>query len=269
MQDDVLAHYAAGSERDRLTRGAGRLEALRTRELLQRWLPPAPALVLDVGGGPGRYALGLAEAGYDVRLTDPVPLHVAQARADSAAAPRPLVSADEGDARELPFDDGSADAVLLLGPLYHLPDRADRLRALAEAVRVLRPGGVAVVAAISRWASTADGIVAGYLRDPRFADLVADDVATGVHRNPDGRPGWFTTAYFHRPEELADEVAGAGLHPDGPVAVEGLAWLAPDVDALLDEPGLRDRVLDAIRRTEREPALLGASAHLLVAGRKP
>src|SRR3954465_810978 len=98
VQDDVLAHYAAGRERDRLSRGAGRLEALRTHELLQRWLPAPPAVVLDVGGGPGRYALALSGAGYGVHLVDPVALHVAQARADSAAATRPLLSAQEGDA---------------------------------------------------------------------------------------------------------------------------------------------------------------------------
>lgn len=174
-----------------------------------------------------------------------------------------------GDARELTFADGSADAVLLLGPLYHLVKREDRLRALGEAGRVLKAGGVAIVAGISRFASTADGVVAGMLSDPRFASIVAEDVATGVHLNPTAHPGWFATAYFHRPDELAREVALAGLVPDGPVAVEGLGWLAPDVDALLDDINLRGRVLEAIRRVEREPALLGASAHFLVAGRSP
>lgn len=265
---DIVEHYTEGHEQDRLAQGAGRLEALRTQELLQRWLPPAPAVVLDIGGAAGRYALPLAAAGYEVHLLDAVPLHVEQAGRASGGAPRPLASVQLGDARALPFAAASADAVLLLGPLYHLIDRDDRLAALGEARRVLRPGGVAVGAAISRWASTADGIVTGFLRDPQGAAMVEADVASGVHLNPQRHPRWFATAYFHRPEELVDEFAAAGLAPDGPVAVEGLGWFARDIDALLDDPPARDRLLTAIRRVEREPALLGASSHLLVAGRR-
>jgi SAM-dependent methyltransferase len=264
-----VEHYAQGRERDRLTAGAGRLEALRTRELLARWLPPPPSVVVDAGGGAGAYALPLADAGHVVHLVDPVPLHVEQAREASRAAERPLTSAAVGDARSLAFPDASADAVLLLGPLYHLVEREDRLQALREARRLLRPGGVAVVAGISRWASTLDGFRRGFLADAGFGRIVADDVATGVHRNPGGRPGWFTTAYFHRPEDLVAEVAAAGLVPDGPVAVEGLAGLTPDIDAVLDDDDVRPRALEALRRTEREPALLGVSSHLLVAGRRP
>lgn len=269
LSQDVLDHYAQGREQDRLARGAGRLEELRTRELLARWLPPAPAVVLDVGGAAGRYALPLAAAGYEVHLVDPVPLHVRQAQDASRVASQPLASVQIGDARRLAFADGSADAVLLLGPLYHLGEQEERLKALREAVRVLSPEGVVVVAAISRFASTADGIIAGMLEDPGFAEIIAQDVATGLHLNPTARPGWFATAYFHRPEELRAEVEAAGLVPDGPVAVEGLGWLAPDVDVLLEDEDLRGRVLDALRRVEREPTLLGASAHLMVAGRPP
>ena len=267
LPQDVLDHYAMGRERDRLAQGHGRLEALRTAELLERWLPVAPATVLDVGGAAGRYALPLAAQGYAVHLVDPVPLHVEQAALASAAADRPLAAVLQGDARALPYDDASADAVLLLGPLYHLVERADRLAALREARRVLRPEGVVVAAAISRWASTADGICAGFLRDPRFAEMVERDVRTGVHENRARHPGWFATAWFHRPEELVQEVADAGLDPDGPVAVEGLGGTATDLDAMLDDPGTRDRVLAAVRRVEREPSLLGASPHLLVCGR--
>lgn len=266
IPQDVLEHYALGREQGRLSSGHGRLEALRTTELLGRWLPAPPATVLDVGGAAGVHALPLAAQGYAVHLVDPVPLHVGQARAASAGAPRPLAAALLGDARALPYDDDSADAVLLLGPLYHLVEREDRLTALREARRVLRPGGVVVAAAISRWASTADGLCAGFLRDPRFAEMVEQDVRTGVHENRAQHPGWFATAWFHRPEELLAEVAEAGFAADGPVAVEGLGGTATDLDAMLDDPGTRERVLAAVRRVEREPSLLGASPHLLVRG---
>ena len=268
VSPDVFDYYARGREQSRLETGSGRLEALRTSELLRGWLPPAPAVVLDVGGAAGYYALALAAQDYEVHLLDPVALHVQQAHDASAIAARPLASTSLGDARELPFGDESADAVLLLGPLYHLTERAERLRALGEAHRVLRPGGVAVIAAISRWASTMDGLARGFLREPEFAQIVAADVTTGVHHNPNARAGWLATAYFHRPDELAEEVRAAGLVPDGPVAVEGVASMAPDLDAVLDDAHLRERVMAAMRRTEREPALLGASSHLLISGRK-
>ena len=225
-------------------------------------------MVLDVGGAAGSYAFPLADEGYQVHLVDPVPLHVEQAQQASGAAQRPLTSVVLGDARDLPFGDSSADAVLLMGPLYHLPDPADRLQALREATRVLRPGGVLIAAAINRFASAVDAMVAGFVREADFEDIVAVDMTSGLHRNRTARPGWFTTAYFHRPEELHAEVVAVGLEVEGPVAVEGIARLAPDLDSLLDDPATRRRILRIVRATEGEQTLIGASGHLLAAGRK-
>ena len=263
LPPEVLDHYADGVESGRLSVGMGRLERLRTWELLHRWLPPAPAVVLDVGGGPGRYAVPLAAAGYEVHLVDAVPFHVEQAARASEESARPLASVGPADARNLPFPDESADVVLLMGPLYHLVERDDRLRALREAGRVLRSGGTAIVAAINRWASTLDGVHSGYLAFAEFAAIVEADLTTGIHRNPANRPGWFTTTYFHRPEELTQEIEESGLGTDGPVAVEGIGGAARDIDALLDDPPTRARLLDVLRRTEREPALIGMGAHVL------
>src|SRR6187402_2149698 len=96
----IAAFYARGLERDRLARGDGALEFARTTVLLDRYLPAPASDVIDVGGGPGRYALWLAERGYRVHLVDPVPLHIEQARAASASQPgRGLASAEIGDAR--------------------------------------------------------------------------------------------------------------------------------------------------------------------------
>ena len=108
-------------------------EKLRTQQLLERWLPRQPAAVLDVGGGPGVHALWLARRGYAVHVVDPVPLHVEQALEASAMAEHPLAGATVGDARRLHIDDERFDVALMLGPLYHLPDRADRSAALTEA----------------------------------------------------------------------------------------------------------------------------------------
>ena len=267
--DEVAAFYSRGLERDRLAAGPGALEFVRTQALLERYLPAPPAVVADVGGGPGRYAVWLAERGYRVHLVDPVALHVEQARA--AANGRPgaaLASAEVGDARALQLPDASADAVLLLGPLYHLPERAERLQALAEARRVCRRGGVIIAAAISRFASTLDGLRGGYLEDPAFAAVAAGDRQDGRHRNPTGDPAYFTTAYFHRPEDLAAECSAAGLAQEATLAVEGAAWLLPDLDARLADQRRRAVLLTALAALEAEPALLGVSAHLLVVARR-
>ncbi len=270
LDAEILAHYEEGVERERLLRGgAGRLEYLRTRELLSRYLPPAPTTVLDIGGGAGVYALPLASDGYSVHLIDPVPLHVEQAREASALQrDAPLGSAEVGDARRLVWDDKSVDAVLLLGPLYHLTSRDDRLQALREAYRVVRPGGVVAAAAISRFASTYDGLLRGYLVYPMFKDIVERDVREGQHRNPTGRPEWFTTAYFHLPEELRNEATQAGFSVEALVGIEGPAWVLPDLDSWLEDPPRRSTLLEAIRRVEAEPTLLGATAHILVVGRR-
>jgi ubiquinone/menaquinone biosynthesis C-methylase UbiE len=266
---EVDSHYAGGVERDRLARGVGRLELARTQEILRRYLPPPPAVIADVGGGPGRYACWLAGLGYEVHLTDPVPLHVTQAGDASRAQPgRPVASLTVGDARSLARPDGGTDAVLLLGPLYHLTDRADRVAALGEARRVLRPGGVLVAAAISRFASALDGLRSGYLVDPAFAAIVERDLADGQHRNPTNHPAYFTTAFFHHPDELRREVTDAGLVLEHLLGVEGPAWLLQDFDAHWGDAGRRERLLGVVRRLEADPTVLGASAHLLVVARK-
>jgi SAM-dependent methyltransferase len=256
---DMAAYYAAGDERERLL-ATSPLERARTEVLLERHLPPAPARVLDVGGGPGAYAAWLAARGYDVELLDPVPLHVEQAREAG-------VRARSGDARELPWEDASAGAVLLLGPLYHLQERADRVRALAEARRVVRRGGVVIAAAISRFAPLWDGLFKDRLGDAGFEERIALDLRDGRHENPERHPGWFTTAYFHRPEELPGELSDAGLRPEALLAVETAAEFLPDVRERLQDPPRRELLLRTIARIEAEPALLGVSPHLLAVGR--
>jgi SAM-dependent methyltransferase len=263
VDPEIVAHYDLGLEDARLRRGAGRLEALRTCSILERVLPGPPAHVLDVGGGPGFYARWLLQRGHSVRLVDPVALHVAAARSGT-----PPVDAVEGDARDLADDDASADAVLLLGPLYHLVDRDGRGAAWREAARVVRPGGVVVAAGISRFASALDGVRQGKLRDPEFGRIVGGDLLTGVHRNPGARPDWFTTAYFHHPDELADEAEDAGLEVEVVVGVEGPFWMLPDLDARLDDETARHEMLAALLLLEAERSLAGASAHLLLVGRR-
>jgi ubiquinone/menaquinone biosynthesis C-methylase UbiE len=268
--EEIAAFYALGFERERLAAGAGALEFIRTKALLEQYLPEPPAVVADVGGGPGRYAIWLAERGYQVHLIDPVPLHIEQAEAEARIRPMAtLASAEVGDARALRFPDQSVDVVLLLGPLYHLTERRDRLQALAEACRVCRKGGLVIAAVISRFASTLDGLRSGYMEDAAFAAVAAADRRDGQHRNPTGNPAYFTTAYLHRVEELTSESAEAGLTHEALLAVEGPAWLLPDLEARLADTHRRTVLLDALAAIESESTLLGVSAHLLSVSRRP
>ena len=263
----IIAYYEHGLERDRLASGARRIEFLRIWELLERWLPPAPATVLDVGGGAGAYALPLAAAGYQVHLVDPVPLHVEQAAAAARDAGTPLASASAGDARNLRAADGSADAVLLLGPLYHLTSRADRVTALREAGRVLRPGGIVVAKALSRFYPVFEELARGTAADPGWPDRTARFLADGQYRNPGGDPAHFTTSYFHRPQDLTGEIADAGLEGRELVAASGSVKLLPGLSELLDVPEGRDHVLSALRLLEAEPSLIGMSQNFVAVAR--
>jgi SAM-dependent methyltransferase len=267
---EAVQHYNEASEADRLESGANRIELARTQELITRYAPPPPAVVYDVGGGPGVYALWLARQGYAVHLVDAHPLHVEQARRASAAQPEtPLASASQGDARRLEFANDSADVVLLLGPLYHLTERSDRVAALREARRVVRPGGVVLAAVISRFASALDGMRQGFYDDPGFFAIVQRDLRDGQHRNPMNKPHYFTTAFFHHPTELASEVEEAGLTHAATLAVEGPAWLSERVLERWDDLVWRERILSVLRSIEAESTLLGASSYLLAVARKP
>jgi len=243
-----------------LVEGGDRLELVRTLELLGRALPPPPACVLDIGGGPGVYAARLARDGYRVRLVDLLPLHVEQARELAESQPDAPFDAEVGDARDLSrFGDASVDAVLLLGPLYHLTDAHDRALALAEARRVVGVGGLVAAVGITRYASLIDGIVNGFSTDPRFVEIVDRDLREGQHRNPENVEGWFTTAYFHLPADLRLEVEQAGLTVEHLLGVEGPSgWLGA-------WPDRQEEILDAARLAEHVPAL---SAHMLCLARR-
>jgi len=265
----IVCFYGDADEESRLRQNWFQLEHARTQELILRHLPPAPATIVDVGGGAGAYACWLAALGYRVHLIDPSPKHVQQAQTASARQlDHPLASAEVGDARKLPHADNSADGLLLLGPLYHLVEREQRLACLHEARRVLRPGAVLWGAGISHFASLFDSLTHGFFDDPAFAPIVARDLEDGQHRNPTGNPLYFTDAFFHRPGELSREFLAAGFQVLAIVAIEGPAWLARDFDRMWADPAQRERLLEAVRKVEREPSILGASAHVMAIGRK-
>ncbi len=261
--DEILRYYEEASEAGRLFAGSGLLERARTEEILERRLPKPPAVILDIGGGPGVYAGWLAALGYEVHLLDPVPKHLEEARK------YPLAGVRQGDARALPCEDNRADAVLLLGPLYHLTSRPDRLQALREAWRVLHPGGLLFASVISRYASLLHSMVDGFVDDDAFWPILQRDLVDGQHRNDTGQLKYFTTAVFHRPEEIHAEASESGFCDIEVLGVEGPGWLAKDFEERWRDARRRERLLELVRRVECDAPLLGCSIHLLAVGRKP
>src|SRR5437879_322659 len=191
IPEEIERHYLQTKESERLTGSRGELELLRTQAILARHLPPRPATIFDVGGAAGVYAFPLAKHGYPVHLIDPVDVHLQQARSYAAESGITLASVARGDARQLDIPSNSADAVLLLGPLYHLVEYADRLQALSEARRILKAQGVLFAAAVCRFASLIDGLSSGFFRDAEFRKIGAADLASGQHRNPTNHPAYF------------------------------------------------------------------------------
>jgi ubiquinone/menaquinone biosynthesis C-methylase UbiE len=263
---EIEAFYNEGTEVRRLAQGLGRLEFARMQEIMTKYLPPAPASVADIGGGPGAYAVWLARAGYVVDLVDPIALHITQAEQASAQQPEhPIRSCQLGDARRLPLDDRSVDAVLLHGPLYHLTAAADRRLALEEALRVLRSGGLLFAVAISAYASTIVGLVKDWIWDQEYLAMIREEIETGQHRRP---AAWrvFTTAYFHHATGLAQELVDAGFEHELTLGIQGPGWLVPDLERHLDEPHQREVLLQIARLVERDPA---HSPHMVAVARKP
>lgn len=263
MGERLRRHYECNDEAARLWSTArGELARLRTWDIFERFLPPS-GRVADIGGGPGTHAAHLAEGGYEVVLVDPVQRHVDQAtRIGNEAG----FCCHLGDARELSLPDASFDAALLLGPLYHLVDAADRQRALREALRVLRPGGRLLAEVITRHTWIIDATSRGLLRGQDIWGTFDVNLRTGLSNDPARVPDGVFWAYFHRADEVGPEVGRAGFNHECLVAVEGFACPLGNLQELLGDP---EQLLRAIRLTESEPSMLGVSPHLIAVASRP
>jgi SAM-dependent methyltransferase len=268
LPPEVSAYYEGKDEARRLLDSAdGRLELIRTQEILRRHLPGRSLEVLDIGGGTGIHSAWLTDDGHHCTVIDAVPKHV-------QAAHRSGLASVVADARALPVAGNSFDAVLVMGPLYHLPRADERHQVLAEAARALRPGGLLVAAAIGRFASLFENAGLGTLARPRVAAGVAGIMETGELIKPP--PGRFTTAFFHTPDLLTAEMAKVTAEGVRIYGVEGPAWgLLKAVEARglsIDGPqddALFASVLNAARLAEAHPELLAAASHLLAIGTVP
>jgi ubiquinone/menaquinone biosynthesis C-methylase UbiE len=270
-KDSIINYYTElFDEGERLKLDLGPLEFERSKILLARMLPAPPARVIDVGGATGAYSVWLFDAGYEVHLVDPVPRHVTEAEKALSEADRNIeYSARVGVGQELDFENNFADAVLLMGPLYHLQEKIERERAIAEAIRVLKKDGIILATIVSKFASLIDGFHSGFLHDPAFVKIIKEDLESGRHYNPTDNPYYWTDSYFQHPDEFSNELSEAGFQDVKLFAIEGPAWALKDFETSWRDEILRKKVLAFVETVECEKTLLGVSPHILGVGSKP
>lgn len=243
-----------------------RTEFAVTLKALHTYLPLPPAPVLDVGSGPGRYAIALARESYRLTLVDIAADGLPFAAEKAAEAGVRFEATLCADALALPAEwTDRFDAVLLLGPLYHLLSAEQRAQAVSEAYRVLAPGGVVFAAFITRFAPLRDVAInsPGWIAEhpARFDRLLR----TG--QNPAFEGSAFPDSYFARPEEIPPLMAAGGFAQLTLIGCEGL--VAGHEAAVNDLTGdLWERWVALNYELGQEPSLHGAADHLLFVGRK-
>ena len=260
------SHWA-GEEERLFKKPAGIIERLRTESILRRHLPKAPAVIYDVGGGAGAYAFPLTEQGYSVHLIDFTPLHIEQAKERMEKTGVKLASASVGDARELKVKVSVADVVLYLGPLYHLQEKDDRNKALREAYRILKPGGMIFAVGISRFVPVLKFGSTNRLIQPELTAVVEEGLKTGKYNIPLGERGIFSM-YGHLPDELGKELQDANFKNVNLFGIEGPSWAFVALQETVENKKSLDMLLYFLEKMENEPSLIGVSSHIMAIGKK-
>ncbi len=271
--NEILDFYDAGVEIARLNTGIGKIEFERSKEIILRCLGNERLTVFDVGGGTGEYSRWLAEMGHEVHLLELSPKNVEYAREINAGLKKPIHTIEVADALDLKRPDESADIVLLMGPLYHLVEKADRIKSLKEAKRVLKKQGMLIAAAISRYGSALWGLSVfgqknNYIDDSAFLEMIDRELADGQHIRPPQYPSFIARAFFHLPGELKEEIASVGFRNEKIMSVEGPIWIVPAFEEKWADEDSRKKLLDISKKVESHENIMGMSPHLLAVAQK-
>jgi ubiquinone/menaquinone biosynthesis C-methylase UbiE len=268
---DIAAFYDGHTEREwgRLDRDFHhRLEWENTVAYLDSL--PDSGHVLDVGGGAGRYAMWLAERGHEVTLVDLSAGQAAFARekaAEHGVAER--VSVARGDVRDLPLPDGAAAATCCLGgPLSHVLDADERVRAVRELGRVTVSGGPVFVSVMGLMASVTR-MLRHLGRHPTFdeeAPILPDLVRTGDYDEAlldrHGLEPTVQLMHLFRADEFESLLESGGLAVETLAALEGpFSQRRDELDALTDEH--RAIVRDVLTHLREDRCVVDHSGHML------
>lgn len=264
MRNAVEEYYdgQAEAEWNRLTRH--RLEFEITRRALEEYIAPG-SRVLDVGGGPGRYSIHLTKMGCSVTLLDLSSANISKALSEAERAGVSLEAAVHGNALDLEntFAGQLFDAVLCMGPLYHLHKKTDRVGVVSQCMGLIRPGGIFAAAFISAYAPILD-----LMRN--YPEKIEGAAARYLNYLSDGRnyaSEGFTDAWFEHPKGIDRFMAEFPLEKIALLAAEGMGILAESALTVLPEEQFQQwaGLLYAIAGN---PELHGACEHLLYVGRK-
>jgi 2-polyprenyl-3-methyl-5-hydroxy-6-metoxy-1,4-benzoquinol methylase len=262
MREELIRRYynkRAEDEWQRLERH--RMEFSLSSRLLEERLPTG-GRILDCGGGSGRYSLWLAERGYQVTLFDLSSSCLDRAKVEASNRNLELIY-ECGSATDLSrFPNDTFDAVLLMGPLYHLMELRERQQSVAEAARVLRRPGLLAAAFITRTAALR--FVA-----KQWSERILDLYEPMLHLSEQGFSEAFPPAdddhfhaYFSHPTEVEPLLKAGGLKPTGTFAVEGFVSMIDDQLNTLEGPQWSAWV-DLNLKWAGDPSLFSGAEHLL------
>lgn len=275
----VLARYNDGIERNRLRAGIGLIEFERTKEILLEKLPAPPAVIYDIGGAYGEYSWWLASLGYEVHLFDLSETNIKISKELAAEYPGvELKSALVCDARSVPRPDKSADAILLMGPLYSITEYDERLLAIKESGRLLKDNGILFSAALTPYSvllsrlnvyHESDSIKHHELDDPDVISIIERALVDGCYINTDCKiANGLGSSHLHTAKELRKELSSGGFDTASVHGVMGGAWLAPNLDELLENEATKKVLMKTVRMLDTHEEILGLSGHLLAVSRK-
>ena len=275
----VLAGYNAGIERDRLRTGIGLIEFERTKEILLEKLPKPPAVIYDIGGAYGEYSWWLASLGYEVHLFDLSKTNIAMSAELATDYPGvKLASATVCDARSIPWPDKSADAVLLMGPLYSITEYEERILAIRESRRLLKDDGILFSAALTPYSVLVPRIALYHidgtakrreLDDPAVISMIERALEDGCYCNPEKKiASGLGSSHLHTAKALREELSEGGFDTATVHGIMGGAWLAPNLDELLANEETKAVLMKTVRILDTHEEIIGLSGHLLAVSRK-
>jgi len=275
----VLVGYNAGIEKNRLRTGIGRIEFERTKEILLERLPEPPAVIYDIGGAYGEYSWWLASLGYEVYLFDLSETNIRMSEELAAEYPGVrLKSAIACDVRSIPCPDKSADAILLMGPLYSITEYEERILAIKESHRLLKDDGLLFSAALTPYSVLVSRLAVYHeddtkkrkeLDDPAVISMINRALVDGCYINPERKiANGIGSSHLHTAKELRSELLSGGFETLSVHGVMGGAWLAPNLDELLENKETREVLMNTVRMLDTHEEIIGLSGHMLAVSRK-
>lgn len=274
IDKSVLAGYDAGIEKNRLRTGIGLIEFERTKEILLEELPKPPAVIYDIGGGYGEYSWWLASIGYEVHLFDLSETNIEMSKDLFSEYPNAkLKDTMVCDARSIPRENNSADAILFMGPLYSITEYNERILALKEAYRLLKTNGIIFSAALTPYSVLLHCITVYHkegkkkknaLDDPNIMAMIERELNDGCHINPDRKIlNGLGTSHLHTAKALKNELENGGFADTIVHGVMGGAWLAPNLEELLENEEAKKSLMATVRLIDTHEEVIGLSGHLL------